>query len=239
MMAVGLGADGRDGPTGGSPADETRQGMNRRQQGMAQTRQAIIEAAGVQFAAHGYEGTSFARVAEAMGRPKSAVGYHQFPSKAALAAAVVESQHSRWVAIEAGLDQPPGIERLAAFILATTMDARACPIAAGATRLLHELGADQIELPKGSIGFDWYGMIARELRAEAEAQGVAEPPAYASKLLLGATYGVFGTADDVDDAAFVDRLAALWIPLFQSFGFSDAAASVERAVRAGTAAVAH
>jgi AcrR family transcriptional regulator len=29
-------------------------------------------------AAHGYEGASFARVAEAMGRPKSAIGYHQF-----------------------------------------------------------------------------------------------------------------------------------------------------------------
>lgn len=201
--------------------------MNKREQGMAETRRAIIEAAGAQFAAYGYEGASFARVAEAMGRPKSAIGYHQFASKAALAAAVVETQQERWRAIEAGLDRPHGLERLAAFLLATSLDARSCPIAAGATRLLHERAQVDADLPEN---FDWHGMIAAELNAAAQQAGRPEVPPYAPELVLGATFGVFETADDVDDAAFAARLASLWSPLFASFGLPDAESAVQRVI---------
>ena len=59
--------------------------MNQRQLAMEASRRAIIDAAGQQFAAFGYEATTFSRVAEAMGKPKSAIGYHLFPSKKDLA----------------------------------------------------------------------------------------------------------------------------------------------------------
>ncbi|WP_082013809.1 TetR family transcriptional regulator [Microbacterium hominis] len=210
--------------------------MNRRQQGMEETRQAIIEAAGAQFAAYGYEATSFSRVAEAMGKPKSAVGYHQFASKAALASAVIASQQARWTAIEAALEVPHGIERLVWLLLSTSLDARACPVAAGATRLLHELNKHDVQHPDG---FDWYGHLAREFQAAADAEGIASVPEFAPELILGATFGVFDTADEVDDDEFVVRLTSLWVPLLQSFGFSEVPAAVERAVRRGAVALAH
>ncbi|WP_295842224.1 helix-turn-helix domain-containing protein [uncultured Microbacterium sp.] len=199
--------------------------MNRRQQGMAEARRAIIEAAGEQFAIRGYEGASFARVAEAMGRPKSAIGYHQFASKTALAVAVIESQQARWREIEGGLPQPHGLERLAALLLAASLDARSCPVAAGATRLLHELRKQGVEVPDG---FDWYGIIAAELDAAARAHGVADIPSFAPELLLGATFGVYETGD-IDDAALASRLTSLWVPLLRSFGFLDAEDEVQRA----------
>ena len=48
--------------------------MNRRVQAMEASKAAIVEAAGQQFGAFGYEATTFSRVAEAMGKPKSAIG---------------------------------------------------------------------------------------------------------------------------------------------------------------------
>jgi AcrR family transcriptional regulator len=96
-----------------------------------------------------------------MGRPKSAIGYHQFASKAAMAAAVIEAQQNRWGEIEASLDQPHGLERVTALLLATSLDARSCPVAAGATRLLHELRRQDFEVPRG---FDWNRVLDDELR---------------------------------------------------------------------------
>lgn len=210
--------------------------MNKRQQGMVDTRRAIIEAAGAQFAAYGYEGASFARVAEAMGRPKSAIGYHQFASKTALASAVVEAQQARWRELDETLEHPQGLERLAAFLLSTSLDARRCPIAAGAIRLLHERSEIDAEMPSG---FDWHALISSELAAAAAAAGVSNRPPYASQLVLGATFGVFETADELDDEEFTARLASLWIPLFRSFGFEDAEEIVQRATRAPQVVLAH
>lgn len=211
--------------------------MNRRQQGMAESRKAIIEAAATQFARHGYEGTSFGRVAEAMGRPKSAIGYHQFASKIALATAVIESQQTRWQAIESSLEQPHGLERLAALLLATSLDARSCPVAAGATRLLHELRREDLDLPEG---FDWYRVLTAELEAAARERDITTLPPFAAQVLLGATFGVYETSTEgVDDIDLAARLTSLWVPLFQSFGFTDAPDAVERAVRAPVTPLVH
>lgn len=188
---------------------------------MAASREAIVLAAGGTFAAHGYEGASFSRVAEAMGKPKSAVGYHLFPSKLALATAVVERQQERWAATEAELDDPAGIERLTAMLLATSIEARTDPVAAGAVRLLHELLHSELPVPRGFI---WSTFIRAQLAAAATRAGIPEAslPEHAHHLLLEATFGLVTTGRRESDAELARRLRALWVPLLVSFGFTDA-----------------
>ena len=65
----------------------------------------------------GYEATSFSRTARAMGRPKSAMGYHYSPSRAVLTAAIVQPQQQRWIAIEKQPDLEPHCEFLTTLLL--------------------------------------------------------------------------------------------------------------------------
>lgn len=194
---------------------------------MAASRAAIVQAAGATFAVHGYEGASFSRVAEAMGRPKSAVGYHLFPSKLALAVAVIERQQERWAETEAALTEPAGVERLTAMLLATSLATRSDPLAAGAVRLLHELLHSESEVPRG---FVWATFVRAQLEAAAARAGLsadAVPPG-AEHLLLEATFGLVTTGRRDDDQELVTRLRTLWTALLSSFGLPDAAARVVR-----------
>ncbi|MBF4633977.1 TetR/AcrR family transcriptional regulator [Agreia pratensis] len=201
--------------------------MNRRVQAMEASKAAIIEAAGRQFGTFGYEGTSFSRIAEAMGKPKSAIGYHLFPSKLALASAVIEHQQQRWTSLYAQISEQPGLERLTAFLLTTSFDARSCPIAAGATRLLHELLEAGIEVPRD---FDWGTILRQQLEIAVRDSG-GDPdgiPERTVGLLLSATFGLVGGSMTVSAEEFEIRLKSLWGPLFESWGIADAVARVER-----------
>lgn len=188
---------------------------------MAASRDAIVRAAGATFAAHGYEGASFSRVAEAMGRPKSAVGYHLFPTKLALAVAVIERQQERWTTTEAALTEPAGVERLTAMLLATGLQTRTDPVAAGAVRLLHELLHTEVPVPRG---FVWASFIREQLAAACTRAGLepATVPPHAEHLLLEATFGLVNTGRRDDDEQLEGRLRALWVPLLASFGLTDA-----------------
>lgn len=189
---------------------------------MHASREAIIDAAGATFALHGYEGASFARVAEAMGKPKSAVGYHLFPSKLALATAVIERQQERWAETAAALDEPAGVERLTAMLLATSLQARTDPLGAGAVRLLHELLHSDLSVPRG---FVWATFVREQLVAATARAGLGPDalPPNAEHLLLEATFGLVTTGRPEDDEQLEARLRALWVALLGSFGLTDAA----------------
>ena len=207
--------------------------MNRRVQAMEASKAAIVEAAGRQFGLYGYEATTFSRVAEAMGKPKSAIGYHLFPSKLALATVVIEQQQNRWTKMYERLPQQPGLERLTAFLLATSLDARSCPIAGGATRLLHELLGAGIDVPRD---FDWAAIVRQQLEVAVRDSG-GDPDDLAEHtvgLLLSATFGLVGGSMTVSADEFEIRLKSLWAPLFESWGIADAAARVERVTAADT-----
>ncbi|MFJ4221927.1 TetR family transcriptional regulator [Curtobacterium luteum] len=199
--------------------------MNRRQEGMAASRAAIVEAAGEQFARFGYEATSFARVAEAMGRPKSAVGYHLFPSKLALATAVIAEQQERWaatVAAAAGA-QAPGVDLLVTVMLDTALETRARPAAGGAVRLLRELLHTEVDVPRG---FVWADFVRGQLDA-ARPPGAPPLPDRAEDLFLEATFGLVTSTAPVHAQDLAERLRALWVPLLTSFGVPDAAERVD------------
>ncbi|WP_367616873.1 TetR/AcrR family transcriptional regulator [Curtobacterium flaccumfaciens] len=184
-------------------------------------RQAIIVAAGAQFALFGYEATSLSRITKAMGKPKSAIGYHQFPSKASLALAVIEQQQQRWRTIAEVIPKRAHLEYLATLLLTTSVEARQSPIAAGAIRLLHEAASTNFPVPPG---FNWPELINRELHACFVDANINPRllPTHAASLLLNASYGLLTSSQKFGFEEFIDHLKALWIPLFESFGFRDA-----------------
>ncbi|PPF70076.1 TetR/AcrR family transcriptional regulator [Clavibacter michiganensis] len=204
--------------------------MDRRQAAVARARREIVEAAGAQFAAYGYEATSFSRVAEAMGRPKSAIGYHLFASKEALANAVVDEQERRWLRIAAALDGPGALPELVVFLLTAAREVEVRPVAAGAVRLRQEMPRLGLAI---APRFDVEDFVHRRLRTELVMQGVPEPEPdldAAVDVLLGATLGVLAmgsTRAPRDDAA--DRLRRLWVPLLAHLGLEGVEAVVRDA----------
>jgi AcrR family transcriptional regulator len=194
--------------------------MNQRQAAKARTRQQIVEAAAAEFAEHGYDGTSFASVAAAMNRPKSAVGYHLFPSKLDLAAAVVEQQQARWLEMEARTTEPAGLANLVTMLLSACLDALRCPVAAGAIRLSQELGEAGQPLPRA---FSWRSYTLEHF---AVARGLsADDPeaARAADLVVSSTFGVLRTrAHSRTVEATEQQLRDLWAALFTGLGIADA-----------------
>ncbi|AJW78109.1 helix-turn-helix domain-containing protein [Clavibacter michiganensis] len=202
--------------------------MNQRQAAVSRARREIVEAAGAQFAAHGYEGTSFSRVAEAMGKPKSAIGYHLFASKERLAGAVVEDQEDRWLRIEAALDQPGALLELVVFLLTAARTVEVCPVAAGAIRLLQDMPRLGLAVERR---FDVWRFTRGHLEAELAARGIHAADLDATvDVLLSATFGVLSYRSPSAPAGDqVERLRSLWIPLLTHLGLPDADAVVRAA----------
>ncbi len=162
--------------------------MNQRQAAVSRARREIMEAAGAQFAAHGYEGTSFSRVAEAMGKPKSAIGYHLFASKESLAGAVVEDQEDRWLRIEAALDRPGALHERIVFLLTDASTVEVCPVAAGAIRLLQDMPRLGLAVERR---FDVWRFTREHLEAELAVRDIRAGDLDAVvDVLLSATFGV-------------------------------------------------
>ncbi|MFS4505482.1 TetR family transcriptional regulator [Clavibacter sp. Sh2141] len=202
--------------------------MNQRQAAVSRARREIVEAAGAQFAAHGYEGTSFSRVAEAMGKPKSAIGYHLFASKERLAGAVVEDQEDRWLRIEAALDQPGTLPELIVFLLTAARTVEVCPVAAGAVRLLQDMPRLGLAV---ELRFDVWRFTRDHLEAELAVQGVrADDLDGAVDVLLSATFGVLSyRAPGAAEGNSLERLRSLWIPLLSHLGLADVGTVVRAA----------
>ncbi|MGA1835704.1 TetR/AcrR family transcriptional regulator [Herbiconiux sp. 11R-BC] len=198
--------------------------MPTRHEQKAETRAQIIQAAAQEFGVHGYRGTSFASIAEAMGRPKSALGYHQFRSKEELAAAVVHLQNARWeelrVAVQNGVR--PGVPRLLSLLLTAALDARENPLGLAALRLLLERQSNGLELPPGAFG--WRASARTQLN---EAVRLGQLPdatevSAATGIILNASLGLFEAENRGLQAADSRReLKALWRTLLAGLGAAD------------------
>lgn len=202
--------------------------MNQRQQAKTRTREQIIEAAAAEFASHGYAGTSFARVAAAMDRPKSAIGYHVFSSKHELAFAVIERQQARWAAIDSRIGQPAGLEHLLVMLTSACSDALRCPVAAGAIRLSHELRGAGEALPRT---FVWDDYVRGHLAASSGGAGPVTDPewARAADLVLTSTFGVMWARTGTRRARDTEgQLRDLWAALFTGLGLPGVHALLEQ-----------
>ncbi|MXP23616.1 TetR family transcriptional regulator [Gordonia sp. HNM0687] len=162
------------------------------------TRARLLEVAAVGFAEKGYSATKFSELITASGLTKGAF-YFYFPSKAALAAAVIADQERRWVEqVECRvLAHPTPTEQLADLLPAMLDLLEREPGAWSVVRLANELGADDVledvtqpteawvELLTGIIRA---GQQTREFRAELDAEGLAT-------VLVGAFHGIKGLVD--------------------------------------------
>jgi AcrR family transcriptional regulator len=169
---------------------------NQRQAKKAATRASILTAAAGQFALHGYDGTTFSSVAEAMGRPKSAVGYHQFAAKQDLAAAVMHHQWDRWAALLVTAESiPAGLPRLLTVLLSAVLDAETNTFAAATVRLVADPATSGIAVPGSAFSWRAYGADQIRISIQAEALPDTVDPAALMEALLIATFGVHATKE--------------------------------------------
>lgn len=183
----------------------------------------IIEAAGQQFALNGFAGTSFSRIADAMGKPKSAIGYHLFPSKQSIANAVITEQQKRWRELDSRVPDEPGLKHLLTLMLTAAIEGRNCPVAAGAIRLLREFRKKGVSVPEL---FDWHSVATHYLAVE-PAWDSSPDAGTLVDLLLNATFGVFDGSTSGSDETFEQQLKALWSPLLLTAGMEGAPEVIE------------
>ncbi|MEV8239415.1 TetR/AcrR family transcriptional regulator [Microbacterium testaceum] len=197
----------------GRPAGPTAQG--------AASREAIVDAAAGVFARLGYERARMADIIEVSGLSKGSVYFH-FDSKEALAVAVLEERHARWIAdIERILvDTRPGELRIQRLLPAMLSLHRDDPDAWVISRLAQSLAeVESTRAVAASMTRRWIDLVA-DLIQEAEASrpmvdgadGYSRVTEWTSMatLLVGAFDGLKATVNVVssgDEAAAQRRLA--------------------------------
>ncbi|WP_188897035.1 TetR/AcrR family transcriptional regulator [Microlunatus endophyticus] len=175
-----------------------------------------MTAAAHQFASRGYAGTSIAQIAAEMGRPKSAVGYHQFASKEELAFAIIEEQWQRWDQLRQAADALPlpSVTRLLCLLLATGLESRGDPVTLGAVRLLAERDVLGFAVPEQP--FVWRNHAVQRIQESLSSRELVstEPATAIAARLLTASFGMFEAENrglqPIDTEA---NLRGLWLDL--------------------------
>ncbi|WFR65747.1 TetR/AcrR family transcriptional regulator [Curtobacterium flaccumfaciens] len=193
--------------------------VNQRQEHKAETRRAILVAAANEFATRGYDGTSIATIAAAMGRPKSAVGHHQFASKQEIALAVTEQQYDDWRKLLQRAEQvPAGLQRLLSVMLTMVLDAEVNPFAAATVRLLTDAEVVNLALPRSVFSWRTYG-AAQIQRTLDSSDGVTADPDEIMDRILVTTLGVW-TAEvhGIKEVTTRRRLMSAWRDMVAGLG---------------------
>jgi AcrR family transcriptional regulator len=174
------------------------------------SRQAILDAAAPIFAEHGYAGASLNHIILATGLTKGGFYFH-FPSKLALALAVIRDQNDRWLArVRAEVAPLPSAkDRLIATprVLARMNREGAGP--AWLRKLTDELSRDPRlrEEVCGGIRM-WIENAADGIR-QAQAEGDARPdvdPVAIAEIAVGLFIGMQTLTEQLGDDAFERRL---------------------------------
>ncbi|WP_394255429.1 TetR family transcriptional regulator [Pseudoclavibacter helvolus] len=144
----------------------------RRTQQIERTRRALLQAAAVEFAAHGYTATTVHRVSDRIGMTEGAVTFH-YPTKGQLARVVGEAWTEMWIAevarsTERGLD----LRELESFMVRTTEQAQRDPLWRATIRLAREREHIPGDVPRPSDA--WLTLIRAALHASKET-GVLRP----------------------------------------------------------------
>jgi AcrR family transcriptional regulator len=181
------------------------------------TRAHLLRTAARIFAERGYTATTQNDLIAAAGLTKGAF-YFYFPSKAALAVAVLREQKSRWLT-EVGervTARPTAVEQLRELVPAMLDLHSRDPAAWSITRLTRELAADPaLSAEVSRIPAEWVAFIADVIRrgqAAGDIRAGLQPDLVAS-VLVGAFDGLKDLTDVLDpgegrQAAFAQRVHA-------------------------------
>jgi AcrR family transcriptional regulator len=175
-----------------------------------ETRRRIINAATTLFAEHGYHSTSMNDVIAAAESTKGGFYFH-FPSKAALALAVVEATRERFRReVFAAMELH---EQAADQIVSMVRAVAEVAVVSGSGdlgRLCGEL-REEAEIPRDAINpFGGWIVIAKELMAQARAEGAFDDPEIdldaAARFAVGAYIGVEQLLGEKGLRVFADRI---------------------------------
>ena len=177
------------------------------------SRRAILDAAAEAFAEFGYTGASLNRIIETSGLTKGGFYFH-FPSKLALALAVVADRQQRGMdeinaeaaQYSTAVDRLFGVPRILARMW---RDGRGPAVL---RKLIDELAADP-ELRSQVCGQlrDWVRMVALQVR-EAQREGAIRPdvdPDLIAEVAVGGFIGMQTLTDNLGDDGLERRIEAL------------------------------
>jgi AcrR family transcriptional regulator len=176
-------------------------------------RRAILDAALPAFVRDGYAAASLNQIIEASGLTKGGFYFH-FPSKQALALAVLADHQQRWISrVDAEISQyDKAVDRLFAAPRLIARYARQGEGPAALSKLVEELGRDP-ELRDevcGSIRV-WIETVTEHFAA-AQAEGAVRAdldPAMLAQVAVGGFVGAQAISEQLRDGRFVDRIEAL------------------------------
>jgi AcrR family transcriptional regulator len=161
------------------------------QQRAVLTRSRVIYAAAEVFARTGFLAASMNEIVEAAGVTKGAVYFH-FPSKEALAVAIVEEQFAQWPpVVEAIIDNSPNsLISIIALTYEVGTRFRDDVLVTAGVRLSFERELVKADMPEPFIGWT---TVLHELFTKARREGLLRPgvlPGPAARALLGGFFGV-------------------------------------------------
>ncbi len=180
----------------------TRRGPDPKQDRAARTRLLALTAAAELFAARGFRHTSMQDVADRVGMTKGAVYFH-YPTKEALAVAVVEQHYARWPLLltEVTAEGHGPLETAVRVLAGAATAFRDDIVVRAGARLQIERPQIGAELPTPYV--DWTELLA-SLLAGAEAAGelrAGVSPQAAARSLVAAFFGTQHISDVLHERA--------------------------------------
>lgn len=178
----------------------------------ARTRAALLLAAAQVFDRHGYLGASLADIVDAAGTTKGALYFH-FPSKEALAAAVVREQYDRWPPAVQRVQEaePQPLQQLVRLSYEVARAFRDDVVVRAGVRLAAERSVIATELDRPYVG--WITQVAALLQQAGDA-GDLRPgldPQRTAYTVVAAFFGLQSVSDSLTGREDVEeRVTALW-----------------------------
>ncbi|QEU91242.1 ScbR family autoregulator-binding transcription factor [Streptomyces kanamyceticus] len=187
----------------------TARGPEPRQDRSARTKAVILDVASELFATRGFRHTSVKDIAEAVEMTKGAVYFH-YPTKEALAVAVVEGHYAYWPRLLEDVQKRelPPLETALAMLDGAALAFRDNVVVRGGARLQIERPHIDAELPTPYV--DWTELL-RSLLSDAYDKGQLASdvdPGAAARSLVSAFFGVQHVSDVLHGRADItDRWA--------------------------------
>ena len=209
------------------------------QQRAVLTRGRVLIAAAEVFARTGFLAASMNDIVEAAGVTKGAVYFH-FPSKEALAVAIVEEQFAQWPPLVAGVIEhsPDALTSIVALTYEVGSRFRDDVLTTAGVRLSFERELVHAAMPTPFVG--WVAIL-QELFGQARREGQLRAglvPAATARALVGAFFGIQHVSEILTDRTDLEsRLDEFWKVFLVGVAVNPDWTGTQRAVRRVRAAI--
>ncbi len=188
-----------------------KQGMMKRAEQRAQTRQALLEAASLEFEANGYAATVLSDISDRLGMTKGTVYFH-FPTKALLAKAVSATWTEMWDAeISRSRDRGLSLDELESLMIRIAERFQSDSLMRATIRLVRERELIEEELPRP---FDAWLEVTKEALQASRESGVLRDDIdvdAAAWQVLANLVGIQMLMQDLNDGrSIVERVREMW-----------------------------